>query len=70
MLTTGKHNVAAARVRKGAGNDGVRELFARGHSQPAIVKKGAFSTLGGEELVVGRIVNDPSDDHSLALERN
>ena len=55
-------------MRKRAGDDRVGKPLAARHSQPLVVEEGALAALGGEELVIGGIVDDPGDDRALALE--
>ena len=70
MLVAREHDVAAAGVRKRAGDDRVGEPLARRHPQPLVVEEGALAALGGEQLVVGGIVDDAGDDRAFALERD
>ena len=58
------------RVRQPAGDDRVGEPLARGDAQAPVVEEGALAALGGEQLVVGRIVDQAGDDRALALERD
>src|SRR6266852_1127510 len=70
VLAARERDIAAAGVRERAGDDGVGEPLARRDPQAPIVEIGALAALGGEQLVVRRIVDDAGDDRSFALERN
>jgi hypothetical protein len=43
-------------------------LLACRHPQPLIVEKGALAALGGEQLVIGGVVDDAGDHGAFALE--
>ena len=57
-------------MRQPAGHHRIGEPLARRHPQPLVVEEGALAALGGEQLVVGRIVDHAGDDRALALERD
>ena len=68
MLAAREFHVAAAGMRQCAGDDGVAEPLACRHPQPLIVEKGALAALGGEQLVIGGVVDDAGDHGAFALE--
>ena len=57
-------------MRQRAAHDRVGEPLARRDADAAVVEERALAALGGEELVIGRIVDQPRDDLAVALERD
>src|SRR5262244_268397 len=68
VLAAREFHVAAARMRERAGDDRVGEPLARRHPQPLIVEEGPLAAFGGEQLVIGGVVDDAGDDGAFALE--
>src|SRR5215472_4157491 len=68
VLAAREFHVAAAGMRERAGDDRVGEPLARRHPQPLIVEEGALAALGGEQLVIGGVVDDAGDHGAFALE--
>ena len=65
-----QREIAAPVMRQRAAHDRVGEPLARRDADAAVVEERALAALGGEELVVGGIVDQPRDDLALALERD
>src|SRR5215813_13663542 len=68
MFVAREFHVAAAGMRERAGDDRVGQPLARRHPQPLIVEEGALAALGGEQLVIGGVVDDAGDHGAFALE--
>ena len=69
-LLAEQREVAAAEMRQPAGDDRVGEPLPRRDPQAPVVEEGALAALGGEQLVVDRIVDQAGDDRAVALERD
>src|SRR5581483_1782285 len=69
-LLARQRKVAAAVMWQAADDDRIDEPGAAGHAQAAVVEEGALAALGGEQLVIGGIVDEAGDDRVLALERD
>src|SRR5262245_55176504 len=65
-----QHQIAAAVVRQPARHDGIDQSSPRCYAQALIVEESALAALGGEQLLVGRVVDDTGHDRPLALERD
>ena len=65
-----QRELAAPVMRQRAAHDRLGEPLARRDPQAPVVEEGALAVLGGEELVVGRIVDQRRDDRALALQRD
>ena len=57
-------------MRQPAGDHRIGEPPPRRHPQPLVVEEGALAALGGEQVVVGGIVDQPGDHGAFALERD
>ena len=53
-----------------AAEDGLRQVAAPRHAQPAVAAKGSLALLGHVHVVVGRIVDNAGDDLPFALQRD
>src|SRR6185369_9963926 len=65
-----KRQVAAAEMRQPAYDHRVGEPLAPCNAQALIVEKGALAALGGEQVVVRRVVDKAGNDRAFALKRD